>query len=70
MAPVHGKVTVGRHRTVIFVSRRRAHRQGQRIRIIIRSQRNGYAFRRVFRLNLVIGCINPGGIVHPVIGNP
>ena len=70
MAPVHGKVTVGRHCAVIFIGRRRAHGQGQRIGVVICIEGNGHAFRRVFRLDLVIGCINPGGIVHPVIGNP
>ena len=75
MAPVHGKVTVGRHCAVIFIGRRRAHGQGQRIGFVVRVQGNGHAVcnsRTIccgLCLDPVIGGIHAGGVIHPVISN-
>ena len=70
MAPVDAKVTVGRHGTAILIGGRRAHRQSQGIGVVVCVQGNIYPLGRVFRPDLVIGCIDPGSIVHAVVGNP
>ena len=75
MAPVYGKVAVGRHSTVIFISCRRACRKSQRIGFVVRIQGNGHAVcnsRTIccrLCLDPVIGGIHAGGVIHPVIGN-
>ena len=69
IAPVHAKVAVGRHSTVIFIRCSCAYGQSKCISVVIRIKGNSHAFCHIFSRNLIVAGIHTGSIIHIVIGN-